>query len=243
MEFRKMIQALLFDINGTVTDILTDEGRPEIYRTLSNFLDCRGVKIAPETIQTRYFELIRRQKAESDEAYPEFDVIEVFRELLLENGVAAGTAALAPLLSEIFRAASRFKLELYPGVAELLPELAQRYRLAAVSDGQSQWARSEMNSVGIAPYFDPVIISGDCGFRKPDRRMFDRALAQLRLGPEEAVFVGNDMYRDVRGAHKAGMKAVFFASNQGDHDFHGVEPDYIIRDFRELPRALEFLAR
>ena len=51
------------------------------------------------------------------------------------------------------------------------------------------------------------------------------------------------MYRDVYGAHELGMKTVFFKSNQGDHNYHGAEPDYIIYNFNELPQAIEFLSK
>ena len=64
----------------------------------------------------------------------------------------------------------------------------------------------------------------------------------MRLKPDEVLFVGNDMYRDVFGAHEAGMKTIFFKSNQGDHKSYGVEPDYIIYDFKQLPQAVDFLA-
>lgn len=43
-----MIRGVIFDINGTVIDILTNEGEENIYRVLSNFLDspgnCTGVR-------------------------------------------------------------------------------------------------------------------------------------------------------------------------------------------------------
>ena len=71
--------------------------------------------------------------------------------------------------------------------------------------------------------------------------MFSLALKRLQLTPEETVYVGNDMYRDVFGAKNAGMKSIFFKSNQGEQSFCGAEPDYIIYNFNELPRAVEFL--
>ena len=71
--------------------------------------------------------------------------------------------------------------------------------------------------------------------------MFEWALEKMELPASEVLFVGNDMYRDVYGAKESGMPCVFFKSNQGDHRNHGAEADYIIYDFRELPRAIEFL--
>jgi len=52
--------------------------------------------------------------------------------------------------------------------------------------------------------------------------------------------VGNDMYRDVYGAQRLGMKTVFFKSNQGTQEKEGVKPDYIIYNFPELLNAIRF---
>ena len=71
-------------------------------------------------------------------------------------------------------------------------------------------------------------------------RLFENVLDRLDLAAEEALFVGNDMFRDIYGAHEAGMKTVFFRSNQGDWKLHGAEPDYIIYSFGELPQAIAF---
>ena len=67
-----MIKALLFDINGTLIDILTDEGREEIYRTLSTLLDYQGIKLYPEELREVFWRLNKKQRSESGEEYPEF---------------------------------------------------------------------------------------------------------------------------------------------------------------------------
>ena len=77
-----MIRGLIFDINGTVTDILTDEGCNEIYRILSNFLDYQGISLSPDSVRQLYFDLNKRQRRESKEEFPEFDVVEIFREIV-----------------------------------------------------------------------------------------------------------------------------------------------------------------
>ena len=133
------------------------------------------------------------------------------------------------------------KLELYPGVREVLEQLKNRYLLAAVSDGQTLWAGPEMRAAGLEEYFSIVTVSGDFGYRKPDLRMYRHALEHFSLKPQEVIFVGNDMYRDVFGAAQAGMQTVFFKSNQGDHSSHGTEADYIIYHFSELLDAIAFL--
>jgi putative hydrolase of the HAD superfamily len=77
-----MIKGLLFDLNGTIIDIYTSESDDQIYRTVSNFLDYYRIKISPQTLKEEYFNGIRRQKKESAEEFPEFDVVKLFREII-----------------------------------------------------------------------------------------------------------------------------------------------------------------
>ena len=238
-----MIRGLLFDLNGTVIDIRTDEEDFQVYRVTANFLDYHGVRISPEELKEQFFTLNRQQRKNSPEKFPEFDAVRIFREIILSARTSPGhlPPSLAAETALVFRAASRRRLEPYPDVPEVLNELSRNYALAAVSDGQLLWALPELRSAGLEQFFSFSLISGDLGFRKPDPRMFEIALDQMNLSAAEAVFVGNDMFRDIYGAHQAGMKTVFFKSNQGDQNHHGADPDYVIRAFRELPQAVSFL--
>ena len=137
-------------------------------------------------------------------------------------------------LAETQRAVSRRRLRLYPHVRAVLGALAARFPLAVVTDGQSAWARAELHAVGLDGYFDPVVVSGDHGYRKPDRRLFERALAGLGVAAEHAVYVGNDMYRDVYGARAAGMPTMMFASGQGTQTYRDTRPDHVVHDHRAL---------
>lgn len=241
-------QGLIFDINGTLVDILTNEYDDNLYRVVSNFLDYQGISLPPDEIRQFFFELNKSQRRESPEKYPEIDVVALFREML-ETRASAFLRSLSKekrkmlpaTLAEVFRAASRFKLQLYPDVETVLTSLRSRYRMGAVSDGQSLWAFPELRSVGLAEYFETVIVSSDLGYRKPDARIFEEALMKMDLLPSETLFIGNDMYRDVFGAHELGMQTVFFRSNQGEQRSMGAEADYIIYNFRELPEAIRFL--
>lgn len=244
-----MIKALLFDINGTVVDILTDESSGEIYRTVSNLLNFYGVNITPDDFRTQFWQLNKEQRRASAEEYPEFDVQQIFKTIISRYGspatkhLSVSKQRLLPeILSEVFRAASLFKLELYPGVKSVLDELKKDYQLAAVSDAQKVWAMPELNALGLSDYFSPIVISSDLGYRKPDERIFQNALDEMKVSADEVIFIGNDMYRDVLGGHKAGFRTIYFKSNQGDQRSRGVEPDYIIYEFSQLLEGVRFLA-
>jgi putative hydrolase of the HAD superfamily len=244
-----LIKAILFDINGTLIDINTNEASEEVYRGISHILAYQGISLHRWEVRAEYYRIMDVQRKASQEQYPEFNVVELFREFLNQRLPAQGIIPPSKLkwlplfLAEAYRGISRNRLQLYPGVLDVLNELRPRYKLAAISDAQSAWCLPEMRAVGIDGYFDPIIVSGDVGYRKPDPRLFAAALTALRVAPENVLFVGNDMFRDVYGAKQCGIKTVFFSSNQGTKQAEGVKPDYIIYQFSEMRQAVEFFTR
>lgn len=61
--------------------------------------------------------------------------------------------------------------------------------------------------------FDAVILSGEAGVRKPERRVYDIACNALHVLPEEGVFV-DDLEVNITGARAAGMQAVHFVDTE-----------------------------
>jgi putative hydrolase of the HAD superfamily len=243
------IRALLFDVNGTLIDIETDEWMEEVYRAIAHFLTYQGIALHRGEVRELYFQIMKEQFAASAEVYPEFDAVAVWREVL--NRYATDyTRSLGPekllqmplFLAEMQRGISRKRLVAFPQAKEILAELKTRHRLAVVSDAQSAYGLPELRAVGLAGYFGPIIISGDYGYRKPDPRLFQVALAELQVCPQEAIFVGNDRFRDVLGARQVGMKTILFCPNGNRGGSPETEPDYILYQYADLPRAIEFFA-
>lgn len=240
-------KGIIFDINGTLTDIHTDESNDDVYRVISNLLSYQGIVLDPGAVRYHYFQIMKEQRAACVDRYPEFDAIGIFRAIIAHHATDFTRALpieklqqLPVMLAETYRAASRFRLQPYPGVEETLRQLHAKYRLAIVSDGQVAYAFPELHAVGLAGYFEPIVVSGHFGYRKPDERLFRAALTAMTMEPPEVLFVGNDMYRDVYGARRIGMKAVFFKSNQGTQEKDGVKADYVIYAFPELLDAIRF---
>jgi putative hydrolase of the HAD superfamily len=53
------IRGIIFDINGTLTDIRTNEWHDDVYRVISNLLSYQGISLAPNLLKERYFRLWR----------------------------------------------------------------------------------------------------------------------------------------------------------------------------------------
>ena len=96
--------------------------------------------------------------------------------------------------------------------APTLAELRRRgFRLGVVTNralGGRRFAE-EMVESGLLDYFETLAISCDHGWLKPHPALFQRALEDLRVPPEEAVMVGDQLRADVMGAKALGMVAVW----------------------------------
>lgn len=128
-----------------------------------------------------------------------------------------------------------------PGAVEALRALSARgIRLGIVSNtGRTPGVvlRRILERHDMLRYFDTVAItySDEVGFRKPDARIFARALDALKVEPARALHVGDNPDADVVGARRVGMRAAHYT-------FGGATPspvaDLIVHDLADLPRLL-----
>ena len=84
----------------------------------------------------------------------------------------------------------------------------------------------DLEQMGIAERIDFAVFSSEIGKRKPHPEIFERALSALEAAPEEALFVGDRLYEDVRGAAQVGMTTVQALWFRADENPEGREPDH-----------------
>ena len=106
-------------------------------------------------IKNNYFEIMKEQRAASGERHREFDVTGIFRRIILDHATDFTRALpkekyeqLPILLAEAHRAASRFRLQPYPGVEDTIRQLHLKYKLAIISDAQTPYALPELHAAG-----------------------------------------------------------------------------------------------
>jgi len=121
----------------------------------------------------------------------------------------------------------------------LLRKLAERYRLAVVSNfDYSPTALDILRRAGVAELFGAVVVSDAVGWRKPKRVIFDEALHRLAVRPEQALFVGDRADIDVLGAQRVGMDTAWINSEATALPPGMEPPTYEIRDLGELAGIL-----
>ncbi len=91
-----------------------------------------------------------------------------------------------------------------PGVADLLPALAARDRLAIVTSSEpGPFARTHART-GLLPHFELVLTRVDTQRSKPDPEPYLCAVARLGLPPERCLVI-EDSERGLRAAKAAGL--------------------------------------
>ena len=100
--------------------------------------------------------------------------------------------------------------ETLPNVEEMLIELKRiGFKLGLLSNatGPKEIFQNDLETRGLAKYFDSVVWSCAIGYRKPSRKAFEAVLGQLSVRPEETLMIGDSEIADIEGATEMGMDA------------------------------------
>ncbi len=243
-----MLKAIAFDLWETlITDTPEQSRQQERLRLdrMSEILAARGLGATTERIEHAYRVLWHR----CQELYWSADVdvpcrrqIEHFVE---EMALDVDAATLDDLEEAYARAAVEVLPSLVDGAPEVLAELKARgYRLGLISNtGRTPGSalREVLDELDLAQHIDAMVFSNEHGVCKPRTSIFAALREALGVDYGETLFVGDNLYVDVHGAQRAGMRAVHFiprvrGTAVAPHVEHGLEivPDATIGDLREL---------
>ena len=130
----------------------------------------------------------------------------------------------------------RFGVELYPDTLDVLRELRARGVLIGINSNRpcsTAMMMADLADMGIAPYVDAGVSSGETGYMKPHPSTFERVIADLALPPEACVMVGDSVEADLRGARDVGMRTVWKLNGRYGLEM-APEADFAIHDLCEL---------
>ena len=101
--------------------------------------------------------------------------------------------------------------------------------------------RADAEAFELAERFDVMVFSEEVGVRKPSPEIFLLACTELGVDPEAAMFVGDNLETDVRGAARVGMTTVQALWFRAD-DTPGIEPDFLAFTPMDVLNAVRRLA-
>ena len=127
-----------------------------------------------------------------------------------------------------------------PGAIDVLNEIKKRgYILGCITNGVSSLQNIKLDTAGIRDMFDVVVVSGDIGIYKPDRRIFDAACERAGVENQKALFVGDHPINDIEGALGADMQAV--RMNYGDFKGKGLGNEGVAAEIEEITQLLDLI--
>ena len=216
MKRRKQYQHVFFDLDATLWDFdrcsaevlrhlfvvfrlnelegLTADRFVEEYRNVTFLFWAmyRNKKITKETIREKRF--LKTLKNLGYEYSPDFD------------GIEDAYLDLCPR-----------KPHVMPHAHQVLETLSDQYALHIITNGFSDTQQIKMEASQLTPYFH-CIVTSDCGYHKPDGRMFELALKQACCKPEEALMIGDSLEADIAGARDARIDQVYYNPHKIVHN-------------------------
>jgi phosphoglycolate phosphatase len=124
---------------------------------------------------------------------------------------------------------------LYPGVATVLKELSEIYSLGVLTNKSHKFSVKILAALGILAYFKEVLGGDSLPVKKPDPAGIFYLAEKWDLTPDQMIMVG-DHVTDIEVGSRAGCKTVFI--NGGIGETRGLIPDIIIDNMSELPGSL-----
>jgi HAD superfamily hydrolase (TIGR01509 family) len=92
---------------------------------------------------------------------------------------------------------------------------------------------------GLLDFFPVRIYSSEIGYCKPHPRIFQAALGAIGTSPENTLFVGDLVKKDILGAQRMGMRAVL-RQRRSSYRFHPIA-NFVIRGISELHQVISAL--
>lgn len=137
------------------------------------------------------------------------------------------------LLYDTFGHATVWRM--YPETESILAELRQRgLRLGIISNWDTR-LKTIVRELGLHKLIDGLFISSEVGYRKPDKRIFDRAIEATAARPQETIHVGDTYEEDVVGALGAGIAPIFIdRRNTGAPKKNGVRTIETLSELLDL---------
>ncbi|UOQ84839.1 HAD family hydrolase [Gracilibacillus salinarum] len=211
-----MIKAVLFDLDGTllnrdasVRHFITNQ-----YERLASLHH-----LSKDSYIIRFIELDNRGYVWKDKVYQQ--MVEEF-----EITGLSSEALLADYISQF-----QFSCVPFAHLKETLDHLKQRgIALAIISNGKGQFQLDNIKALGIEHYFDTILISEWEGMKKPDPRIFQKALGQLHVQPDQSIFIGDHPENDVLAAQRIGMQAIW----KKDAGWRTCSADWAVDDLKEI---------
>jgi putative hydrolase of the HAD superfamily len=247
------VRAVFFDMGGTLEALVADDGlRLYACRRILAALRDAGAELAvsPSVFFTHVSRGLERYAGEREQTQLEKPPARVWRDYILTDGIA-GDAHLGPVLEAMAEELAfiwdteGYHRALRPDAIETLAQIRRlRFKMGIISNVFSvRQVYHDLARFGIGAYFDPVVLSTACGYRKPSAAIFQHAANLAGVPPEACMHVGDSLRYDIAGAKRAGFHSAVLLQAPHTEAFPAekddIQPDAIIHSLTDLVAILK----
>ena len=127
------------------------------------------------------------------------------------------------------------RIEPHPEVPAALERLRERYKLAIISNTDSDLIAETVQAIGVP--IDFVITAQQAQAYKPDHRLFQHAYDAMAVSKDETVHVGMGQVTDMKVCHELGIRWVWI-DRVGEPLDPRWQPHAVLNDLTDLPQLL-----
>ena len=230
-----MIKAVIFDIDNTLYSY--DNAHEQAFPKLAAYAE-EELGIPEEEFREAYsreYAAVRKQLGETAATHNR--LIRIQR-VLETRGLPLTPHVLR--MTDVYWYSLMDAMEPSPHAVETIRALkASGLRLGIGTDMTARVQFQKLERLGMLENFDFIVSSEEAGMDKPAPGLFALCAKKAGCRPEECLFIGDSLKRDVRGALDAGMSAAWYcpaekASSGETEDGNA----WVIRDLSEIPELI-----
>jgi putative hydrolase of the HAD superfamily len=234
-----MIQAVLFDLGDTL--MYSPDPWPPVFehagRELASVLRTNGIEVDHETFHADFLQRLDQYYTERERNLVETTTLAVLQELLADKGQRNHPVNLLRMALDNFYAVTQknwlLEIDAHPTLATLQNS---GIRLGLISNaGDNRDVLQQVDNFGIKQYFDFILTSAACGYRKPHPHIFGLALEEWGYMPDEIAMVGDRLDADMGGARPLGIYTIWIKRRAKKLFPISIPPDVIVNSLIEIP--------
>lgn len=122
---------------------------------------------------------------------------------------------------------------------ELLNILYKKIPIIIVTNGIGHVQHKRFANTGLNNLVDLVVVSEECGYSKPDKRIFNHTFDLLKINPESSriLMIGDKLETDILGANNVGIDSCWFNPDKLENKT-SIVPTFEIKNLLELLKIL-----
>ncbi|MBU3968329.1 MAG: HAD family hydrolase [Euryarchaeota archaeon] len=216
------IKSILFDMDNTLFDFIEAK-----YAACEAIVEHLGLKDSRELF--KYF--LR--------GVYNFEAWENIMDYMKDRGVYSEQVYLE--CCDLYERKKLEAIDPYPNVLETLHQLKKMgFSLGVVTDAHIDHARSRLMKTRLFDLFDVLVTADMTGTKKPSPEIFFKTLEKLQITPDQALYIGDSLRRDIEPARKIGMVTAYAAyGDRNVKEDRSCQADYCLNDISDVFKFLD----